>query len=99
LGDTYSGIILPSIEKWLREEAIGKERTALEELSHGERFFHEVVLDVPMQDNCVDCGVYFCMNMFSVLFGQDYICNPVTANKCRELIGADILRGRIKCLP
>jgi glutamyl-tRNA synthetase len=51
-------VILPSIEKWLREEAIGKERTALEELSHGERFFHEVVLDVPMHDNCDDCGVY-----------------------------------------
>jgi Ulp1 family protease len=97
LEDTFSKHVIPAFETWLREEAISKEKTSLEELcGDGQQFIHEVVAGLPQQDNCVDCGIYTCMNMFNVIFDvDDYVCNPTTADKCRLVMGADILRGNI----
>lgn len=93
LGDTASRRILDAIQTWLREEAIGKEKSTLEELCDDGRYFEAEIVDVPQQTNVYDCGVHVCMNMFALTFDIPYFCRHETQNRCREIIGSDILRG------
>ena len=93
LGETASERILGAIHTWLREEAIAKEKSTMEELcDDGHQFTTEVAV-VHQQTNVYDCGVHVCMNMFSLTFDIPFFCRHEMQNKCREIIGTDILRG------
>jgi len=93
LGDTASERILTAIQTWLREEAIAKEKSTMEELCDDGRYFTKQNADVPQQTNLYDCGIHACMNMFALTFDVAFFCRHEVQNKCREVVGTDILRG------
>jgi Ulp1 family protease len=96
MGTTPTSTYIEGILRYLKEEAIDKLGCALDELWPG-GWSHEVVVNVPQQNNTTDCGVFMLSFAEKVVFDLDFFVDAANADDYRKKIGVDLMLGQLVC--